>query len=245
LTLGAAGWQLPIDRLAAAIGPRTRAIVVNSPSNPTGWTASLEDLEKILALARERNLWIIADEIYARFHFAGGLAPSFQEIRQPEDPILFVNTFSKNWAMTGWRIGWVQIPKTLTPLFESLVQYNTSGVPTFLQRGAIAALEEGEPFVAEQVERARAGRGIVARGLANLNGARHIPPAGAFYAFFALPDAADTMMAAMRLIDEAGVGIAPGAAFGAGSDGCFRICFLRSADQLEDAMRRLTEWARR
>ena len=238
------GWTLPLDRLFAAAGPKTRAIVINSPSNPTGWTATRDELAAILAFARERGLWIIADEIYARFYYNAPLAPSFMEIRRPNDRIIFVNTFSKNWAMTGWRIGWLQAPVSLAPMFESLVQYNTSGVPTFLQRGAISAVEDGETFVAEQIARARAGRDILTAALAKINGAVYAPPAGAFYAFFTLPEARDTMAMALRLVDEANIGIAPGAAFGAGSDGCFRICFLRSPDQLTEATERLTAWAR-
>ena len=238
------GWTLPLERLFAAATPRTRVIVINSPSNPTGWSASRDELAAILAFARTRGLWIIADEIYARFYYDAPLAPSFMELRRPDDRIIFVNTFSKNWAMTGWRIGWLQVPPELAAMFESLVQYNTSGVATFMQRGAVAALEQGEPFVHEQIRRAREGRDILTASLARLNGATYTPPSGAFYAFFALSDAADTMAMALRLVDEANVGIAPGAAFGAGSEGCFRICFLRSPDQLREAMERLSQWAR-
>jgi aspartate/methionine/tyrosine aminotransferase len=238
------GWTLPLDALFAAVTPRTRAIVVNSPANPTGWTATRDELRAILAFARSRNLWIIADEIYGRFVYASELAPSFHDLIEPEDAVLFVNTFSKNWAMTGWRIGWLEAPPALGQIIESHIQYNTSGVATFLQRGAIAALDEGEAFALAQIERAREGRAIVTRALAGLNGVRYVAPDGAFYAFFAIDGIGDTMDAALRLVDEANVGLAPGTAFGPGADGCFRICFLRSADQLAEAMNRLTIWLR-
>src|SRR5262249_33220636 len=95
-------WTLDLDRVADAIGPKTRALFVMTPSNPTGWTASRDELAAMLALARRRGLWIIADEIYARFWYGNGArAPSFFDVMEPEDQILFVNTFSKNWAMTG------------------------------------------------------------------------------------------------------------------------------------------------
>jgi len=244
MTLAPNGWTLPLDTLFAAAGPRTRAIVINSPSNPTGWTASRDELRAILAFARTRGLWIIADEIYGRFYFEGGLAPSFHEWLEPDDRVLFVNTFSKSWAMTGWRIGWIEAPPELGATIESLVQYNTSGVATFMQRGAIAALEDGEEFAVAQIARARRGREVVTRALAGLNGVRYVPPAGAFYAFFAIDGIGDTMAAALAMIDEANIGLAPGAAFGDGADGCFRACFLRTEAPLAEVMERLSGWVR-
>ncbi len=242
MTLERDGWSLPLDTMFAAVTPRTRAIIINSPANPTGWTASREELKAILDFARAKGLWIIADEIYGRFYFNGPLAPSFLEFRRPEDRLILVNTFSKNWAMTGWRIGWLQAPPELGQIFESLVQYNTSGVATFMQRGAIAAIEDGEPFIAEQIARAKAGREIVTKALGAFNSVRSVPPAGAFYSFFAIDGMQDSMQAALKLVDEANVGLAPGIAFGPAAEGYFRVCFLRSAAPLEEAMTRLSGW---
>jgi aspartate/methionine/tyrosine aminotransferase len=242
MTLERDGWTLPLDKLFGAVTARTRAIVINSPSNPTGWTASRDELRAILEFARAKGLWIIADEIYGRFYFHGPLAPSFLELRRPDDRLIFVNTFSKNWAMTGWRIGWLQAPPELGQIIESLVQYNTSGVATFMQRGAIAAIEDGEPFVAQQLARAKAGREIVSKALGAFNSVRSVPPAGAFYSFFAIDGMKDSMQAALRLVDEANVGLAPGIAFGPAAEGYFRVCFLRSAAPLEEAMQRLSLW---
>ena len=157
LEQGDNGWFCDVDRIEAAVTPRTKAIFVNTPANPTGWTADRETLQAILDLARRHGLWIIADEIYALFHYGGRRAPSFMDIMEPEDRILFVNTFSKNWAMTGWRIGWLRAHPALGRMFENLVQYSTSGVAQFLQRGAIAALDDGDAFLASQIERAQAG----------------------------------------------------------------------------------------
>ena len=242
MTLELDGWSLPMDKLFAAVNPKTRAIVINSPANPTGWTASRDELKAILEFARARGLWIIADEIYGRFCFTGPLAPSFFEFRRPDDRIIFVNTFSKNWAMTGWRIGWMQAPPALGDTIESLIQYNTSGVATFMQRGAIAAIEDGEPFIAQQLAGAARGREIVSKALGAFNSVRSVPPAGAFYSFFAIDGMHDSMAAALQLIDETGVGLAPGIAFGPAAEGYFRVCFLRSAPALEEAMQRLTGW---
>lgn len=244
MTLNAGGWTLPLEALLAACGPRARAIVVNSPSNPTGWTASRDELAAILEFARKRGLWIIADEIYARFSYQTPLAPSFLEMRRPDDRIIFVNTFSKNWAMTGWRIGWLQAPSELGQVIENLVQYNTSGVATFMQRAGIAAIEEGENFVAEQIRRARRGREVVTAALTGLNNVTYAPPAGAFYAFFGIDGLGNSLDAALRLVDEANVGLAPGSAFGPGAETCFRVCFLRSEQPLATAMKRLADWLR-
>ena len=144
--------------------------------------------------------------------------------------------------MTGWRIGWLQAPPELGQIIENLVQYNTSGVATFMQRGAIAAIEDGEPFVAQQLARAKAGREIVSKALGAFNSVRSVPPAGAFYSFFAIDGMKDSMQAALRLVDEANVGLAPGIAFGPAAEGYFRVCFLRSAAPLEEAMQRLSLW---
>lgn len=240
------GWTLDLDRVEAAMTPRTRALVVNSPANPTGWTAGLDDLREILAFARQRGIWIIADEIYARFIFdpektiGAKRAPSFHDVTEEDDRILFVQTFSKNWAMTGWRIGWLEAPPALGSIIENLSQYSTTGVAPFLQRAAVTALTDGEPFVAEQIARAAAGRDIVVEGL-TATGLVDLPaPPGAFYAFFRVDGVDDSRALARRLIDEANVGLAPGSAFGPGGEPYLRLCFARNAADLEETIRRMT-----
>ncbi|RST87093.1 pyridoxal phosphate-dependent aminotransferase [Aquibium carbonis] len=242
LTFSERGWTLDIERLDAAITPRTRVLFVNSPSNPTGWTADRETLAAILALARRHGLWIIADEIYALFHYRGGRAASFLDVMEPDDRIIFVNSFSKNWAMTGWRVGWLRVHPSLQQMFENLIQYSNSGVPQFLQRGALAALDQGDAFVAGQVERAGAARDLVCRILGATNRVKLSPPAGAFYLFFAIDGLPDARAAAAEIVDKANVGLAPGTAFGAGGDGYLRLCFHRRLDQVEEAAERLAGW---
>jgi aspartate/methionine/tyrosine aminotransferase len=236
-------WSLDLERLAAAITDRTRAIFVNSPSNPTGWTAKEGELRRLLAMARERGIWIVADEVYSRFVYDGAArAPSFYDVIEKDDRVILVNTFSKNWAMTGWRIGWLSAPESLGAVMENLIQYSTSGVAAFMQRGAVAALEDGEEFVLQQVERARRGREIVCGALAGSNRVRFAWPEGAFYLFFAIEGVPDTRKLALTLVDEAGLGIAPGSAFGPGGEAFLRICFARQAEGLSEAMRRLGVW---
>jgi aspartate/methionine/tyrosine aminotransferase len=243
LDFGDNGWSCDVGRIEKAVTPRTRAIFFNSPSNPTGWTADRDTLKSVLDLARRHNLWIIADEIYALFHYGAGRAASFLDIMEPDDRILFVNTFSKNWAMTGWRIGWLTVHPSLQQTFENLIQYSTSGVAQFMQRGAVAALDEGDGFIAEQVERAQKARDLVCGILAETGRAHFAVPPGAFYLFFSVDGVTDSREAAFRILDEANVGLAPGSAFD--GEGFFRLCFHRRLDQIEEAARRLAEWVGR
>ncbi len=145
LQINNSGWFLDLQRLEDSITTKTKAIFFNSPSNPTGWVADHETVTAVLALARKHGLWIIADEIYSKFYWKnnGLRAPSFHDVREDGDRIIFVNTFSKNWAMTGWRAGWIEADASLGPAIEGLIQYSTSGVPTFVQRAATVALNEG------------------------------------------------------------------------------------------------------
>jgi aspartate/methionine/tyrosine aminotransferase len=164
---------------------------------------------------------------------------------EADDRVIFVNTFSKNWAMTGWRIGWLKVHPSLQQVFENLIQYATSGTAQFMQRGAVAALDEGDAFVAEQVERAGRARDLVCNRLAGTGRARFHVPAGAFYLFFAVDGIIDSTAAAFRIVDEANVGLAPGAAFGPGGERFFRLCFHRRLDQIEEAAERLAKWVER
>lgn len=241
----AEGFSLDLRRLEDAVGPRTRVIFINSPANPTGFVASAETLRGVLDIARRHGLWIVADEIYGRFYYEageGGVAPSFHDIMEPDDRILFVQTFSKNWAMTGWRLGWIEAPPAVGDVLENLIQYSTSGVAAFMQRAGVAALERGESFVAHQIERARRGRDIVADGLLPTNRVRLVRPPGAFYAFFGVEGETDMRALALRLVDEANIGLAPGTAFGPGGERFIRMCFARGETQLVEATDRLVRW---
>ncbi|MGE0008693.1 MAG: pyridoxal phosphate-dependent aminotransferase [Parvibaculaceae bacterium] len=238
-------WHLDLDRLFGAITPRSRAIVINSPSNPLGWTASLADLRAVRDECRKRGLWIVADEVYARFHYGDAgetRAPSFLDICDDEERILLANTFSKNWAMTGWRVGWLQAPKALGSVIERIIQYNTSGTAAFLQRGCVAALDEGEDFVAAQVRKARANRDSVAAALGRHPAIRFELPKGAFYMFFAIAGMTDSLATTLRIIDEAKVGFAPGGTFGPGGEGYLRMCYLRDEAKLAEALERFGRW---
>ena len=237
-------WSLDPETLASAVTPSTRAIVFNSPANPTGFVATREEIAAALEIARRHDLWIIADEIYGRMTYDGRRAPSFHDVMAPDDKVFFVQTLSKNWAMTGFRVGWLEAPPALGPVIENLVQVTTSGVPVFTQRAAVAALTEGEAFLAWQIDRCRTSRDILSRMLAATGRVRFFAPEAAFYLFCAVDGFADSRALALRLIDEAGVGAAPGSAFGRGGEGWLRLCFARDPAEIQEAGRRIARWLR-
>ena len=235
-------WWLDADRVKALITPRTKALVINTPANPTGWTASLEELRALLDLARTHGLWIVADEIYGRIVYDGSRAPSFHDIMDAGDRILFVQTLSKNWSMTGWRVGWLEAPPVLGDVIENLIQYSSSGVLMASQRAASCALLEGEEFLQSQLQRWAQSRAILSDGLAATGSAHFAQAIGTFYLFCAFDGVNDARATALRIVDEANVGLAPGTAFGAGGASFMRICFARDPDSISEAVGRLQNW---
>ena len=193
----------------------------------------------LLDVARSRNIALLADEVYHRIVYDRAAAFSFLEIAQPDDPLFIVNSFSKAWAMTGWRMGWLIYPQACIDSFEKLIQFNTSGGQAFLQYGAIAALREGEPFVKSFVSRCAAGRANVNARLEDMGRVRNVPNNGSFYAMFEIEGVADTLTFCKRAVTQARVGMAPGVAFGKGADGLVRICYAKSQANLTEAMDRL------
>ncbi|NLS02260.1 pyridoxal phosphate-dependent aminotransferase [Rhizobium sp. P32RR-XVIII] len=235
-------WAVDLNRIEAAITPKTKAFFINTPSNPTGWTATKKDLADILELARKHDLWIMADEIYARYFYAGGRAPSFLDVMTPGDRIMFVNSFSKNWSMTGWRVGWIVAPPETGQVLENLIQYSTSGVAQFMQKGALAALNQGDEFVAANIRKAALSRDIFCDALVATNRVETLKPDGALYAFLKIDGVTDSRKAALDIVDKTGVGLAPGTAFGPGGELFLRACFLRDPEQVKDAAGRLSEY---
>ncbi len=233
-------WRLDLDKLFAATDESTRIIFVNSPGNPTGWMLEREEQQAILDFARARGIWVMADEVYARLVYDRPAAPSFLELAEPDDPVIVVNSFSKSWAMTGWRVGWLTHPPWLGDAFAELIEYSVSSVPPFLQRAAIAAVTEGEELVAEIRERCRAGRDIVTPALTAHPRVVMAPPKAAFYAFFRVDGLTDSLDWAKRLYLETKVGVAPGRAFGPVGEGWIRLCFASSPERLRTACERIS-----
>ena len=233
------GWRLDPERLFAACDGRTRGIFVNSPSNPTGWVISAGEIAALLEFARRRGLWLIGDEVYSRIAYGNRPAPSFLDQAEPDDQLIVVNSFSKNWAMTGWRLGWMVTPPDLLPEMEKLVEFNTSGSPTFLQHAAIVAIREGEDFIARFVARCRAARDVAIEALQTCRRVEVVRPEGAFYAFPRIDGVTDSLEFAKEALRRTKVGLAPGSAFGPMGEGHLRLCFARDPHVVAEAVERL------
>ncbi|MCQ4160120.1 pyridoxal phosphate-dependent aminotransferase [Roseomonas sp. GC11] len=237
-------FRLELADIEAAITPRTRVIAINSPSNPTGWVMQKGQMAALRDLARARGLWLLSDEVYNHFTYGNAIAPSFLEVCDASDRLLISNTFSKNWAMTGWRAGWLIFPEGMAPVFDNLSQYNTTSIPTFIQHACIAALEQGDGFIQTMVARCRESRRIFSEGLAAIPKVRVQAPEGSFYLMFSVEGETDSRALAVRILRQAKVGLAPGAAFGADPDGKLRLCFAVSPELARDAMARLDGYLR-
>jgi aspartate/methionine/tyrosine aminotransferase len=237
-------WELDVDQLLDALTPGTRAVMLNSPNNPTGWVITREQQEAVLAHCRRHGIWIVADDVYARLVYDGvpcvkSCAPSFLDGAAPEDRIVSVNSFSKSWLMTGWRLGWIVAPEPLMADLAKLIEYNTSCAPGFVQRAGVVAIEGGEEIVTHTVARYQAARDFLYQRLNALPGVTAPRPKGAMYLFFRIDGAQDTLALCKRLVAEAKLGLAPGSAFGPEGEGYFRWCFASSVERLEDGVQRL------
>ena len=235
----AGGWRLDLDRLFAGVNDRTRAIMVNSPNNPTGWLISRQEMREIMDFARERGIWVISDEVYSRLVYDAQRAPSFLDVAGPEDRLFVINSFSKNWAMTGWRLGWLTVPEGAVDHLYDLILYDNMGAPNFLQFGGIAALEQGEEFVREFKAQCRSNRDYLTGRLQQIYRISPNVPDSTFYSFFQVAGEPDCMAMARRLIDDQALSLAPGCSFGAETKGFLRLCFAVSRPRLEDALNRL------
>ncbi len=238
----AARWALDMDELVDACVPGTKALFVGSPANPTGYRMGAEDQKRLLAVARERGIAIISDEVYGRLIYDGDIAPSFLPLITPEDRVFVINSFSKIWAMTGWRVGWLVGPTDIGEKLLCLSGVNNTGAPPFIQHGAIAALEQGEDLVALIRQRCAEGLALVEAHLGANARLRMARPEGAFYAFIEIDGVTDSVDFASRLLAAERVGVAPGAAFGPGNDNRIRICFAQDPARLAEALERFNRF---
>jgi len=240
LTRGPGGWSLDLQEVFDACTSRCKLLYLASPANPTGWMISRNEAQALLDFARKRGIALLSDEVYHRIVYGGNVAFSFLAIAQPDDAVFVVNSFSKSWAMTGWRMGWLIYPKWFLETAEKLIQFNTSGGQAFLQHGGIAALDHGEPFIAEFVGRCAVGRQIVTTRLKAMPRVREVPSNGSFYSMFEVDGVSDTLSFCKRLVTQARVGLAPGTSFGAGAGTLIRLCYAKSPEFLDKAMDRLS-----
>lgn len=237
------GYAIRADPILAAVTDATRMILLNSPSNPSGGTVGSDDLRAIVETAAARDIVVLCDETYERFVYAGHEHASGASLaREFPETVVVVGSFSKTWAMTGWRLGWAVGPKGILRAASNLQSHLTSNATSFAQVGAVAALEEADADVERMLEAFTRRRDLLVRRLAELPGCRCLPPAGAFYAF---PNVsalygdrvAGSVALAEFLLEEARVAVVPGAAFG--DDGAVRLSFATSDRNLEVALDRL------
>ena len=246
-------WRLDMAELLAAVTPKTKLLTLNAPNNPTGWTLSRAEQEVILAHCRKTGTWILADEVYERLYFEptpNGCAPSFLDISASDDRLIVVNSFSKSFLMTGWRLGWLVVPPDTMAQFGKLIEFNTSSAPVFIQRAGLVAIERTLDVTPRVVAHLKTCRDTLIPLLQAVPGVKVAPAKGGMYAFFRLEDQArfgDSLAVAKRLVMEAGLGLAPGNAFmvnpGADAQGWLRWCFAsQDLGRLEQGVQRLKSW---
>ena len=239
-------WALDMAELLAAITPTTKLLVVNAPNNPTGWTLTAQEHQTILAHCRATGTWILADEVYERLYYeptANGCSPSFLDLAEPEDRLVVVHSFSKSFLMTGWRLGWLVMPPSMTHHMGKLVEFNTSCASVFVQRAGVAALERTDEITPRVVAHLRQCRDTLAPLLQAVPGVVAAPAPGGMYVFFRLEGYGDSLALAKRLVAEAGIGLAPGNAFAPESQGWLRWCFAsKDPQRLVQGVDRLRNW---
>ena len=241
-------WELDLNELLDALTPGTRALLLNSPNNPTGWTITREQQQIILAHCRQHGIWLLADDVYERLVYdqpAGHIAcaPSFLDIAEPDERVVSTNSFSKSWLMTGWRLGWMQVPTSLMADLGKLIEYNTSCAPGFVQKAGVVAVERGEEIITHTIARYSKARDYLFDQLSSpfFRDAGIIAPRpkGAMYLFFRIQGEQDSLALCKRLVADAGLGLAPGSAFGPEGEGAIRWCFASSLERLTLGVQRL------
>ncbi len=235
-------FRLDVDRVRRAVDSHTRMLIVNSPSNPTGWMINEEEQRSLAALAEEHDLVILSDEVYERLVFDRPVAPSFARVVENKDRLIVVNSFSKTYNMTGWRLGWAQSSERVIRLLYRAIEFMTSNPTAAVQRAGIAALRDGEAYARQLREQYAARCRLTVEALRKIPGVSLPQPQGAFYAFPKVGGLTDSTAFTARLVRETGVAFAPGAAFGASGEGHIRICFAASDELLLEALRRFNEF---
>ncbi|MCZ6502904.1 MAG: aminotransferase class I/II-fold pyridoxal phosphate-dependent enzyme [Gammaproteobacteria bacterium] len=239
------GWQLTAAEIVDKVTAKTRSIYVNSPCNPTGWIMPRQDQEELLACCRERSILLIADEVYHRHMFGANIAPSFLEIAKDDDPVVVVNGFSKAWAMTGWRVGWVVTPVEQSDHWAMMSECFNTGATVFAQRACISALEQGEPIVQQLKSQYEEGARLVNDAFRGQRRIKLAPPKGAFYAFPKIEGIRSSLEFTKTLLAEEDVGVAPGYTFGIGNEQNIRLCFAQSHEKLQEGLERFVRFVER
>jgi aspartate/methionine/tyrosine aminotransferase len=242
---GGGRFVLDLDRIRGAIDARTKMLIVNSPSNPTGWVIDQEEQKALADVAERHDLVLLADEVYERLIYDGRpIAPSFARVEANRDRLVVINSFSKTYNMTGWRLGWAQSSeRTITAMYRA-VEFMTSNPAAMVQQAGIVALENGEPYIAELRAHYAKQRAQVKTALGSLSGVSLPDPQGAFYAFPKFSFINDSTAFTAELVRETGVALAPGAGFGRDGEQYIRVCFASREATVREALARVTEFCR-
>ncbi|MFM9990303.1 MAG: pyridoxal phosphate-dependent aminotransferase [Burkholderiaceae bacterium] len=240
-------WQLDLQQLMDAITPSTRLLIINAPNNPTGWTLTPDEQKVILAHCRKTGTWILADEVYESLYYEptfNHCAPSFLDVAQAQDRLVVVHSFSKSYLMTGWRLGWMVMPPDMTDSIGKLIEFNTSCASVFTQRAGIVALQRESEVTPRVVKHLQTCRDSLVGALSQLPQVQVASPKGGMYAFFRLHGGGDdSLVMAKRLVQEAGLGLAPGNAFAPQAQGWLRWCFAsKDVSRLGQGVGRLQQW---
>lgn len=237
-------YQIDFAAMEAAVTPRTRMLLYTSPSNPLGWVATIDEQRQLLEFARRHKLWLMADEVYERLNYTGpkptSPAPSILKLATRDDAVIVVQSFSKTYCMTGWRLGWLVARRDLCARATQLNEFIISHAPSMAQRAAETALLWGESALCEMLVRLKQNRDFCLAALSKMPGVTVPKPDGAFYLFPKIAGASDSFDFCKRLLMDTKVGLAPGVAFGAGGEGSVRICYAAELQIVQEAMARLS-----
>ena len=233
------------DALEAAVTARTRLLLYTSPSNPLGWVATQAEQQALLAFARRHGLWLLADEVYERLYYEGDAAPSILRLCSRDDAVIVVQSFSKSYCMTGWRLGWMVSRRDLIQKATQLNEFIVSHAASMIQKAGEVALRQGEDEVAALLEQLQERRDFAARALSSVARINLPKPEGAFYLFPRVEGIEDSFDFCMQLLKTERVALAPGSAFGAGGEGSVRLCFASDMSVLEPALERFCRFVER
>ncbi len=237
------GFSLDLNALRSRVTDRTRMIVINSPGNPTGGVIPIHDLEQVAQIAKQHDCWVMSDEIYSRMCYDGQSPPSILALDGMPERTILVDGFSKTYAMTGWRLGYGVMPAALAEKVSLLLVHAVGCTAHFTQFAGTEALLGDQSPVEEMMAAYQHRRDVLVDGLNSIKGIRCQKPAGAFYVFpdvspFGLPSSA----IAESLLEEAGVALLPGTAFGQHGEGFLRLCYANSIENLQRAVDRMRSW---
>jgi len=231
-------FEIDFDALESAVTPKTKLLVYTSPSNPLGWVANTSEQQSLLDFCRRHRLWLMADEVYERLYFAGPIAPSILKLCSRDDAVIVIQSFSKSYCMTGWRLGWVVARSDLIHEASQLNEFIVSHAPSMLQRAGEIALEKGEADIESMRDSIQKRVNFCFNALSSIESVSLLQPEGAFYLFPRIEGVTDSFSFALSLLKETKVSLAPGVAFGNGGEGSVRICCAADLSILEPAMER-------